>query len=57
MAQTPHDQAYDRAQARLTRDAARRYQQPDWGAEDPRARDAYDRELARTMPVRGQERR
>jgi hypothetical protein len=53
MSQTPHDAAYDRAQSRLTRDAARRYQQPDWGQENPDVREAYDRELSNSMPVIG----
>ncbi|MEW1837506.1 hypothetical protein AB0392_06065 [Nonomuraea angiospora] len=51
--QVPRDQAYDRAQSRLTRDAAHRYQQPDWGRENPRTRQAYDRELSQSMPVIG----
>ncbi|WP_219504678.1 hypothetical protein [Nonomuraea ceibae] len=54
MSQTPRDKAYDKAQARLTREAESRYQAPDWGSEDPRAREAYDRELSRTTPVGGQ---
>ncbi|MFI7469977.1 hypothetical protein [Nonomuraea sp. NPDC049646] len=53
MSQTPRDKAYDQAQGRLTRDAEHRYQQPGWGTEDPRAREAYDRELSQTMPVIG----
>ncbi|MFI6910479.1 hypothetical protein ACIBKY_55180 [Nonomuraea sp. NPDC050394] len=57
MALTPHDKAYDKAQARLAQDAACRYQQPDWGTEDPHTRDAYDRQLAETMPVRGRKNR
>ncbi|MGV9386092.1 hypothetical protein ACWDRB_60525 [Nonomuraea sp. NPDC003707] len=53
MSQTPSDPAYDRAQSKLTRDAAHRYLQPDWGKENLRTREAYDRELSKTMPVIG----
>lgn len=53
MSQTPRDKAYDKAQSRLTRDAESRYQTPDWGIEDLRTREAYDRELSRTTPVTG----
>jgi len=50
---TVHDEHYRRAQSRLVRDAAARYQRPDWGAEDPKIRDEYDALLERTgTPVR-----
>ncbi|MEV0236111.1 hypothetical protein [Nonomuraea sp. NPDC050786] len=57
MSQTPRDEAYDRAQSRLTREAGRVYERPDWGDEDPRIRQAYDRELRRQMRVNGKGKR
>lgn len=57
MPRTPQDSAYDRAQSRLTRQAADAFQRPDWGQEDPRARRDYDRELRRQMPVDGKGRK
>jgi hypothetical protein len=45
------DKAYDRAQSKQTRQAAKQLQTPGWGQEDRRVRTAYDRDLRRTMPV------
>ncbi|WP_219498566.1 hypothetical protein [Nonomuraea ceibae] len=57
MSQAPRDKKYDQAQARLVRDASRSYQTPDWGTENPRTREAYDRELARTLRANGRKSR
>jgi hypothetical protein len=40
------DKAYDRAQSKQTRQAADRYQTPDWGQENPKTRAAYDQLLS-----------
>jgi hypothetical protein len=47
------DKAYDKALSRQTRQAAERFQRPDWGQEDERSRTAYDRLLEQGgTPVR-----
>jgi hypothetical protein len=52
MARKP-DAAYRRAQSRLVKGAADKYQKPDWGTEKAAVRKAYDQALRQTMPVDG----
>jgi hypothetical protein len=51
------DKAYDKAQSKQTRQAAKQLQTPAWGQEDRRVRTAYDRDLRRQIPVDGKGRR
>jgi hypothetical protein len=52
------DASYRKAQSRLTREAATTYQTTvDSGREGSNARQAYDRDLRRSMPVDGKGRR
>jgi hypothetical protein len=53
MPRNTDDSAYRKAQSRLTRQAAEKFTQPDWGRESSKARGEYDRLLEKAgTPVR-----